>query len=277
MSQRYLARICTMTTTVGETRTRTHPPNPLRPTIVASNYSSRDCIFLGHFQNRFFHMSSLCSRTVRSVWPGQARILASRSIGSASSSFVVSSSIDHYRSPSLWSSSRATRLGEFPGTSQQLLVRHYTPMTQEEEQAEKKRVEGLSAFQKDQELRQLNREIARLEMFRNINTGELYTWKGRYKDLSRNYGMPFMMWYGVCWATTGILMYAAVEVGGIDAIPWIAWLDTYTGLDLASKVDPKLGKMGMALVMNEMIEPLRLPIVILTCKPVVDRIAPTKF
>jgi hypothetical protein len=59
--------------------------------------------------------------------------------------------------------------------------RHYTPMTEEEEKQEKQRVAGLTAFQKDQELRQLNRQIARLEKMKGINTGELYTWSGRYK------------------------------------------------------------------------------------------------
>jgi hypothetical protein len=59
-------------------------------------------------------------------------------------------------------------------------------MTKQEEEAEKQRVAGLTAFAKDQELRQLNRQIAKLEMLRGINTGELYTWRGRYKELSRN-------------------------------------------------------------------------------------------
>src|SRR3569623_470756 len=102
-------------------------------------------------------------------------------------------------------------------------------------------------------------------MLRGINTGELYTWRGRYKDLSRNYGVPLMMWYGACWFTTGLLVYAGVELGGIDAMALIARMDVYTGLDLASKVDPNLGKLGLVLVVNEMIEPLRLPLVILTC------------
>ena len=57
------------------------------------------------------------------------------------------------------------------GVAQQ--VRHYTPMTSAEEDAEKKRVAGLSDFKKEQELRQLNREIMRLKHLRGINTGEV--------------------------------------------------------------------------------------------------------
>jgi hypothetical protein len=150
-------------------------------------------------------------------------------------------------------------------------------MTKQEEESEKQRVAGLTAFAKDQELRQLNRQIAKLEMLRGVNTGELYTWRGRYKELSRNYGMPLMLWYGTCWTTTAVMVYAAVEIFGVDAMSWIAAADSFTGFDLASKVDPDFGKAGLVLVVNEMLEPVRLPIVILTCKPVVDRIAPTKY
>jgi hypothetical protein len=175
------------------------------------------------------------------------------------------------------SSSSSRSIPEQSNLWRSLQIRNYTPMTKQEEEIEKQRVAGLSPFQKDQELRELNRQIAKLEMLRGINTGELYTWRGRYKDLSRNYGIPLMMWYGTCWVTTGLLVYTAVELGGIDAMTVLARIDDYMGFDLASKVDPNLGKIGLILVLNEMLEPLRLPIVILTCKPVVDRIAPTKY
>ena len=58
-------------------------------------------------------------------------------------------------------------------------------MTKEEEEQEKARVSHLSPDEKDAELRKLNREIARLETLKGINTGELYTWTGRYKALVR--------------------------------------------------------------------------------------------
>ncbi len=135
----------------------------------------------------------------------------------------------------------------------------------------------LTPFQKDQELRQLNREISRLEALRGINTGEAYTWSGRYKQLSRDYGLPMVVYYTLCWSMTGLMCYAAIELGGVDAVAIISKVDAWTGFDLASRADPKWGKIGLALVVNEMIEPIRLPIVILTVKPVVDRIAPTKY
>jgi len=150
-------------------------------------------------------------------------------------------------------------------------------MTEEEKEAEKQRVAGLTEFQKDQELRALNRQIAKLEMLKGINTGELYTWTGRYKQLSRDYGFPLMAYYFSVWGLTGIGVYMLLQFGNVDAMALIARVDSMTGFDFASKIDPTYGTIGLTLVVNEMIEPLRLPIVILTVKPVVDRIFPPKF
>ena len=52
-------------------------------------------------------------------------------------------------------------------------LRWYTPMSKEEEEKEKARVSHLTPEDKDEELRKLNREIAKLEMLRGINNGEL--------------------------------------------------------------------------------------------------------
>ena len=155
--------------------------------------------------------------------------------------------------------------------------RWYTPMTDEEQEKEKARVLHLSPEAKEQELRQLNREISRLEMLRGINTGELYTWSGRYKSLMRDYGVPLFVYYWVTWTSMGVLTYLAIDVGGLDAMQMISNVDNYTGWSLATKVDPQLGKIGLALVMNEMLEPVRLPFVVATLKPVMEIINPPKF
>jgi len=155
--------------------------------------------------------------------------------------------------------------------------RFYTPMTQEEQEKEKARVNSLTPFQKDQELRKLNREIAKLEMLKGINTGELYTWTGRYKALARDYGFPLVAWYWAVWGVTFVGSLGAITVCGVDAMALIAQLDARTGWDLTSKIDPQLGTLGLALVVNELVEPLRLPVVIVTVKPVMDKIFPPKY
>lgn len=150
-------------------------------------------------------------------------------------------------------------------------------MTEEEEKAEKERVSNLSDFQKDQELRKLNREIAKLEMLKGINNGELYTWSGKYKALARDYGMPLVAWYWAVWGSTALLCYGAITLFDIDTMALLAQVDARTGWDLTSKVDPEVGKIGMAIILNEMVEPVRLPLVIVTVKPVMDQIFPPKY
>lgn len=158
-----------------------------------------------------------------------------------------------------------------------VVCRFYTPLSPVEEDAEKQRVASLSEFQKDQELRKLNREIAKLETLKGINTGELYSWRGRYKALARDYGMPLLVWYWAVWTSTFALCYGSIEAGNVDTMALIAQMDARFGWDMASKVDPEMGKIGMAFVLNELAEPLRLPIVIVTVKPVMDRFFPPKF
>lgn len=150
-------------------------------------------------------------------------------------------------------------------------------MTPGEIDAEKRRVERLTNEQVDQELRQLNREIARLEMLKAINTGELFTWRGRYKNLARDYGLPLMVWYWTVWTLNCAVCYAAIGYGDVDVLALIARLDYQFGWDMASRVSPDMGKLGLALLLTELAEPLRVPLVVFTVKPVVDRFFPPKY
>jgi hypothetical protein len=151
------------------------------------------------------------------------------------------------------------------------------PMTPQEEQDEKNRVASLTPFQKEMELRELDKQLAKLNMLRGIASGELYTWRGKFKALARDYGMPFMMWYWTCWCATAGITYGAIELGGLDAMEVIGHFDALTGFKMADKVDPTVGTIGLTLVFNELIEPLRLPIVIMTTKPVVNFLNPPKY
>ena len=155
--------------------------------------------------------------------------------------------------------------------------RWYTPFTKEEEEREKARVSHLSPEEKEMELRALNRELAKLETLKGINTGELYTWSGRYKALMRDYAFPLFVYYWAVWCTTGLTVYLAIDFGGFDAVHLISQIDDYMGWSLTDKVDPQLGKIGLALVVNEFLEPIRLPFVVVTLKPAMDIVSPPKF
>jgi hypothetical protein len=156
-------------------------------------------------------------------------------------------------------------------------IRWYTPMTSDEEEQEKARVVHLTPEGKDSELRELNRKIARLEMLRGINNGELYTWSGRYKVLMREYAFPLLVYYWAIWSTMGAGVYLSIGLGGLDAIEVIAKFDAWSGFSLAESVDPTLGTIGLALVFNELLEPIRLPFVVATLKPMMDTINPPKY
>lgn len=151
-----------------------------------------------------------------------------------------------------------------------LQTRYYSSLPKDEEEKEKQRVSLLSESQKKIELKDLDKEIARFNTLRGINTGELYTFRGKFKALARDYGMAFMAWYWCVWTSTAALTYAAIEVGGVDAIELLARVDDLTGYEISAKVDPTIGTIGLTVAINEMLEPLRLPIVVFTTKPIVD-------
>ncbi len=168
--------------------------------------------------------------------------------------------------------------GNFTKQSSVIFEKHaFSTLSPEEEEQEKARVASLSQYQKEIELREYDREISRLNTLRGINTGELYTIRGKFKALARDYGMPFMAWYWTVWMSTAGLTYAGIQYGGIDAMAIIAKADTFTGFDLTSKVDPQLGTIGVTLVFNELLEPVRLPLVVATTKPVVDTLFPKNY
>ena len=146
----------------------------------------------------------------------------------------------------------------------------FTPMTREEEEAENERVSKLTDFQKEMELRDLDRQLARLSMLRGINTGELYTLRGKYKALARDYGLPFLVWYWVVWSSTFCVSFTAIQLGLVDTMEVYHKLEVLTGLQIFAHVDPTLGTIGLAMALNELLEPLRLPIVLYTTKPLVN-------
>ena len=189
-----------------------------------------------------------------------------RKVASSSSSLIPQNvSCSHVSDFNKYPSGNHLNFRTFSSTSN-----HLKPLTKEEEEKEKERVAGLSAFQKEMELRDLDDQISRLNTLRGINTGELYTLRGKFKALARDYGIGFMVWYWAIWSSTAVLTYGAITVGDVDVIALLAKLDTYTGLDISSKVDPALGTIALTVAVNELLEPLRLPIVVVTTKPVVN-------
>jgi len=144
------------------------------------------------------------------------------------------------------------------------------PLSAADEQEENFRVNALTPAEKAAELESLDAMIRSLQHRLGINNGDAYSWRGRFKNLSANYGLPFMVYWTSVWCATGVGCYAAMEYGGVEALPLIQHLDQLTGFDLANKIDPSLGNIAVAVAVNEMLEPIRLPFIVATTQPVVD-------
>eukprot|EP00560_Eucampia_antarctica_P003756 CAMPEP_0197832798 /NCGR_PEP_ID=MMETSP1437-20131217/16221_1 /TAXON_ID=49252 ORGANISM="Eucampia antarctica, Strain CCMP1452" /NCGR_SAMPLE_ID=MMETSP1437 /ASSEMBLY_ACC=CAM_ASM_001096 /LENGTH=102 /DNA_ID=CAMNT_0043436383 /DNA_START=386 /DNA_END=694 /DNA_ORIENTATION=+ len=100
---------------------------------------------------------------------------------------------------------------------------------------------------------------------------------GKVKALARDYGTGYMAWYFTVWTSSAFMIYGAIKFGNVDVMTMIAKVDGWTGYDISSKVDPTLGTIGVTVVANEMLEPLRLPFVIMTTKPVVEFFYPKRY
>ena len=126
------------------------------------------------------------------------------------------------------------------------------------------------------ELDELQNERNQLRQLLQDLGGRQLSTTERYQQLVQRYGLPFLGWYWVVWSASGAAVYGAIEFLEIDAMLFIEQWDTWTGWGIQSNVDPEWGTIGLAVAMNEILEPLRLPFVLVTVKPVIDKLRPPK-
>ena len=79
--------------------------------------------------------------------------------------------------------------------------------------------------------------------------------------------MPFLVYWWAVWATTGVGTYLTLDGGLIDAVRIVDGFDGLAGTQLSGRLDPDLGNVAMAIALNEMLEPIRLPIVVRATQP----------
>lgn len=95
--------------------------------------------------------------------------------------------------------------------------------------------------------------------------------KMKLMDYFKEMGMPFICWWTGVWTATGIGIYLGMEYGGIDAqsiLMDIPYVNDAIGESL-SAVNPKTGNLMVAIGVNECLEPVRFPFVLVTAKPVI--------
>jgi hypothetical protein len=162
-----------------------------------------------------------------------------------------------------------------PPASNSLPITHlpldvYRPLTPQEESDEKDRVATrLTKVDRSAEEKRLDALISALNQRRGVLTGDLYTYRGKFKAYSRDYGFPFMCYWTGCWVATGAVTYGAIAYGDFDALTIICRVDGLFGTNIAANIDPTLGNVAVAIAVNELLEPIRLPFVIATTPTVV--------
>ena len=70
----------------------------------------------------------------------------------------------------------------------------------------------MTAEERQSAIDTLDKEIKLLTRRRAILSGELYTLRGRFKAMGRDYGLPFMIWWTAVWLATGVGIYSAISV-----------------------------------------------------------------
>ncbi|GMH93604.1 hypothetical protein TL16_g12677 [Triparma laevis f. inornata] len=129
---------------------------------------------------------------------------------------------------------------------------------------------SLTTTEKDHEKENIERSISSLQTRLSLLTGEELTLRGRFKALGRDYGMPFLVYWWSLWGLTGAMCYGGIHFFDVDVLVLLEYLDDLTGYDISTRVDPSLGEVAVAVALNEMLEPVRLPFVVVTTKKVVD-------
>lgn len=87
----------------------------------------------------------------------------------------------------------------------------------------------------------------------------------------KEYGIEFMVYWTAVWGVTGIGIFAMLHTGIMDGMLLLHVIDNTFDLTLAERVDPSLGNIALAFALNEMIEPLRLPCVVVSTPAVVKK------
>ena len=78
----------------------------------------------------------------------------------------------------------------------------------------------------------------------------------------------FTYWTGV-WAVSGVGIYCVLAATGLDVVPAVEAVDEALGSDLASRFNPSLGRVAVAVAVNELCEFVRFPVVLATTPMVV--------
>ena len=82
----------------------------------------------------------------------------------------------------------------------------------EEDRSEREAALAIPKEERDAQVAELDEQIKALTRRRAVLTGELYTLRGKFKSMGRDYGLPFMVWWTAVWLCTGVGVFAGITV-----------------------------------------------------------------
>ena len=82
----------------------------------------------------------------------------------------------------------------------------------EEDRREREAALAIPKEERDAQVAELDEQIKALTRRRAVLTGELYTLRGKFKSMGRDYGLPFMVWWTAVWLCTGVGVFAGITV-----------------------------------------------------------------
>lgn len=85
----------------------------------------------------------------------------------------------------------------------------------------------------------------------------------KLKKMWKDYGMVFVGYYGTTWVLGYIPCYLALEYGGVNGVEFLEWLGVGEHIDI-SNWSPQFINMILAYEMNELLDFVRIPVVIAT-------------
>lgn len=93
--------------------------------------------------------------------------------------------------------------------------------------------------------------------------------KPTWKDMLKKHGPIFLVYWNGMWIISGLTIYAGLTLGEIDPLPLAYAINLDRLIDL-SRLDPAHGNVAAAIVLNEVAELVRFPLVVATV-PAVTR------
>lgn len=102
-----------------------------------------------------------------------------------------------------------------------------------------------------------------------VEIEELANKKGGIMQFIVQYGFPFVCWYVFVWASSWFVIFSMLQLEIVSFQTTVKPLLASWGLGAyVEQIDPSMGNVVISFILNEVVEPIRFPLVLLSAKPV---------